>query len=67
MCIFAAENQLFKKEESRPLRACGLKQEIALQKILQKASRPLRACGLKPYTRLDKAIQNCHAPCGRVD
>ena len=25
MCIFAAENQLFKKEESRPLRACGLK------------------------------------------
>ena len=25
MCTFATENQLFKKEESRPTWACGLK------------------------------------------
>ena len=47
MCTFATENQLFKKEESRPTWACGLKPLVILDKKVVRKSRPTWACGLK--------------------
>ncbi len=47
ICIFATENQLFKKEGSRPTWACGLKRKKELEGKGLAKSRPTWACGLK--------------------
>ncbi len=68
MCTFATENQLFKKEESRPTWACGLKLVELIDPHLKFLSRPTWACGLKHHrSSLTAPALVRHAPRGRVD
>ena len=67
ICIFATENQLFKKEESRPTWACGLKLSLDVVEAVVEQSRPTWACGLKLDFALLGHSDESHAPRGRVD
>ena len=55
------------KQQSRPMRARGLKRERVRSCQASRMSRPMRARGLKPRSLCQRAAGAGRVPCGRVD